>query len=802
MADLWDYVSRLETTTRTDDGAYDQVLAVSQGLINDHFEALFDLYKGELSKLYFKDPAIGTFEGTLQAPKVLIPGADEPSANLNEVLLLVRFDDGSLKSADGKTEIEDLKHWTFAVRVPVVPEAVPDPSTITDPKKRKRAEEKRQRIRERFDHPGDYTVERLYMKLSSANWNSLDNERSVAGLDSEGKPVPYWEWKSDEDNVSTARRLALWLGEWADSFERDAHNSLGLSFKPPTINSVMPSYGTFFTRSISTRASPMVQRTAKQVSGVLETATVCCTSRWSKGGVKPSEPRLLWSGNFATQPSPNNPAVNATFLLNHQIFFGKYLLPEFRSLNQAIDVYHYKFYWEVKKPTDNWPLYQPWVIGYDPNYPSVNDSKYDYTPIYDPKNAHKVISYQWNKVNEQPLRVEKKPGKSYWGRAKTKDTMNTTLRWDTGNAELTLSGTTIVDEFEEWTHTEDAWDNPTSYNYDKYTVEWSIKMRIVPENDTNLVSHLNIVVDPPPPGKSSYVQVTPEHNPYNMKTLDHTAVLTEDITTRMTRELDRIIGNIRKHLKAAGRFTYPGSGTLIFEDAVIGRYGDLNAKVRYAKLKHKDWIIKVPRVESGQPPKFVEVKPKIKTAQPLISSHSLSWSTSPIRALQPDQTLTIHGVNNTTEAVRFAALTLGFRSGKVKDCIFTTSDYEYQENKPPAPPSEKETEKEKEKETDKDTDKTTAGTESHGYLSKLKDRLTGSGSRSDSNPPPKKGIVKISRSDDRQDVGASPNAWVEVSVTAETAFAQMHPVSINESIRNDKGKDIGHFDQPIVVRVS
>jgi hypothetical protein len=95
----------------------------------------------------------------------------------------------------------------------------------------------------------------------------------------------------------------------------------------------------------------------------------------------------------------------------------------------------------------------------------------------------------------------------------------------------------------------------TQENSDKYTVEWSIKMRIVPENDTNLVSHLNIVVDPPPPGKSSYVQVTAEHNPYNMKTLDHTAVLTEDITTRMTRELDRIIGNIRKHLKAAGRFT-------------------------------------------------------------------------------------------------------------------------------------------------------------------------------------------------------------------------------------------------------
>ncbi|KAK3344479.1 hypothetical protein B0T25DRAFT_463214 [Lasiosphaeria hispida] len=824
--ELWDYESRLETTTRADDGAYDQVLAVSQGLINEQFQALFDLYKDELSKLYFKDASIGTFEGTLQAPQVLIPGADETSANINQVLLLVRFENGSLKSADGKTEIEDLKHWTFAVRVPVVPEVVPDPSTITDPKKKKKAEEKRQRISERFDHPGDYTIERLYMKLSSADWNNLDNQRSVAGLDSGGNPVSYWDWKSDDDNTGTARRLALWLGTWADSFELDARNSLGLSFKPPTINSVMPTYvPTDILHQVYTYKSKLngAENGQTGFGGAGDCNCLLYLEMVQNGGVKPKDPRLIWSGNFATQASPDHPAVRATFLLNHEIFLGKYILPELRSLNQASDVYHNAFYWKAEKPEDNWPIYLPWYISYDPNYPSADNPKYDFTPIYDPVNPRKVVSYQWNKENEQPLRVEKKPTENCWGRAKTKDTMNTTLTWDTGAAELTFSGKTIVDEFEEWTYTENAWDRLTSYCYDTYTVTWSIKMRIVPVYSSgDLVSYLSIVLDPLPPGKSSYVEVSTNPRVYNMKTLDHSADLTNDIRNRMTGDLDRLIGNIQNHLKSAGRFTYPGSGTLIFEDAVIGRYGDLNAKVRYQKLEHKDWIIKIPRVENGTPLlMLVPPQPRLKTSRPLISSHSLSWSANGLRALQADQTLTIRGVNNTGQPVRFAAITVGFRSGHVKDCIFTTGDYEYQENKaPPPPPTETETGKETATEKAKD----------HGILvklAKMKDSLTGSGSASNT---PKKGVVRVSFSDDApkliatvgktgvQDGATSwevsvatprsktlvlpASAWVEVNITAETAFAQMQPVSINESIRDETGQDIGHFEQPIEVRVS
>ena len=89
MSDLWDYESRWETTTRADTGSYDQVIALSQGLINENFSKVYELYP-ELHKLYFMDAAIGTFEGEIQAPRILIPGADEPSANLNQVIFQVR----------------------------------------------------------------------------------------------------------------------------------------------------------------------------------------------------------------------------------------------------------------------------------------------------------------------------------------------------------------------------------------------------------------------------------------------------------------------------------------------------------------------------------------------------------------------------------------------------------------------------------------------------------------------------------------------------------------------------------------
>lgn len=115
----------------------------------------------------------------------------------------------------------------------VVPETLPDPSTIKDEKKRKAVEEKRKQIAERFDHPGDYGIDRLYMKLTKARWDNLDDDLSFAGSDENGNPLPYNEWASEEDNVSTKYLLELWLKMWSADNEKNCLNSLGLTFTPP-----------------------------------------------------------------------------------------------------------------------------------------------------------------------------------------------------------------------------------------------------------------------------------------------------------------------------------------------------------------------------------------------------------------------------------------------------------------------------------------------------------------------------------------------------------------------------------------
>jgi hypothetical protein len=91
MSEKWDYESRFYTTTRTDDGAYDQILAVSQGLINENFKKLYKKYSKELSEVNYSNSKIGTLSGKVQAPEILIPGADQQIVNLSQVTMKMRY---------------------------------------------------------------------------------------------------------------------------------------------------------------------------------------------------------------------------------------------------------------------------------------------------------------------------------------------------------------------------------------------------------------------------------------------------------------------------------------------------------------------------------------------------------------------------------------------------------------------------------------------------------------------------------------------------------------------------------------
>jgi hypothetical protein len=831
MTDLWDYDSRWETTTRADTGAYDQVIALSQGIINENFNKLYEMYP-ELSKLYFKDSAIGTFEGVIQAPRILILGADEKSANLNEVIFQVRFNSGYLKDGDGKAAIPDLKNWIFSLRAPVVPENLPDPSTVKDPAARAKLEKKIQRIKERFDWPGDYSVERLYMKLSAANWNNPEWSRSVAGKDADGNDIPYLDWSLQEENSSTARRLTFWLGEWASKLDNDSMNSMGLSFKSPTSQTITPTFAPIEVlhqthHYISAKNGCPNGQTGFEGAGNCN--CLLYLEMVQGGGARPADPRLIWSGNFATQDGgPDHPPIRATYLLKRELFFETFILPELRALNRASDVWYDRLEFVNSNGRDG--ITMNWQIGSDPAHRSDDDGAYDFKPVPDPDDGErrrKYIAYRWNKTNTQnadgPL-IQQLPVGPGWGKASTNVIMQSDVTWTPGGSEIRVSGTTTIHEVSIWSDDKNFDKEDTSYFKDNYVVRWSLKMNIVPrleqlDGQGCQVSYLDVEV----PGEVTASVDPPDRHQKNVEMHGHDERLLSDLKSRMADQFSRITGNIRKHLKASGRFTYPGNGKLIFENPGIGKFGELNAQVRYAPLEKEDWIV-IPSKEDPDPQTPVKVELRPRTGQPVIQSQQLEWTPNSLKALQPLQNLRLRGVNKTSQAWRYAALTVTFKVGRRQECLFDDDVFAL---KTDASKKDDDTTKTGSSAKDAATTNSSAANDSTAGGATANGSAPKTASSEKENP---KGTVELLKSDGLTDCQAKvdkvsssrgvttwqvvvstvsgkslvlkPNDWVELSITGTTSLAGKQPVNVDESFRDDDDKDLAHFEKAYEVLVS
>lgn len=68
-------ISRLNVTTDTGNGSYDEILAISQTAVNKGFENLFNVYP-ELQTMSYHDNSIGSINATLLPPKIVIPAVN------------------------------------------------------------------------------------------------------------------------------------------------------------------------------------------------------------------------------------------------------------------------------------------------------------------------------------------------------------------------------------------------------------------------------------------------------------------------------------------------------------------------------------------------------------------------------------------------------------------------------------------------------------------------------------------------------------------------------------------------------
>lgn len=69
---------------------FDQVVSLSQGIINEHFQKLYDMNK-KMHKIFFDPPTsdYSTVEATLLAPRLVLNV--DSSTNTNEVYYILRW---------------------------------------------------------------------------------------------------------------------------------------------------------------------------------------------------------------------------------------------------------------------------------------------------------------------------------------------------------------------------------------------------------------------------------------------------------------------------------------------------------------------------------------------------------------------------------------------------------------------------------------------------------------------------------------------------------------------------------------
>ncbi|KAE8309261.1 hypothetical protein BDV41DRAFT_580693 [Aspergillus transmontanensis] len=773
-ADKWDFESRIDTSTRTDNGAYDQVIALSQGLINENFQKLYDLYP-ELRDFKAGNEDVGIFTGKLLAPRVLIPGEDKGSFLLGEVFFQFRFKSGSFTNPRGGVVVSDLSDWVFTIPVPITAEE------LSDPKQKKQ-------FSERFDYPGDYSIERLYMKLSVANWDRLDYTLSLAK--EHGKQVKYMDWKSD--NSDSALSLEFWLGQLMNYLEKKSVNSLGLSFKsPPEIRSD----ATFVPRLLVNQVHHY--KSAKNgaangqtgIGGAADCNCLMYLEMVEGGGPEPADRRLIWSGNFATQPeSATEKGVQGTYLLHRPLFMDKIVLPQLRALNQASEIYHYKPTFDKSDKDDNhFAVILRLDTGHDPNIEFDDGGEYDFKPVTDPADPKRVVSYEWNKTNSQSTEVEKQRGYLFWAKASTEDQMKTSVTWTPGSNQIILSGSTISKEKSYWTKTKDDFNNPSSYFEDEYTVKWSLKLKLVTTppvkkaNGERSSSSLQIVPERPEDQPITSMSVAFSPDQHNMRMNGHNAVLEAALKARMNDQIGRVVENMQKGLEVTGKFTYPGNGVLIFEKPVVGLYADLNAQVSYDKLEPREWI-NVPKKRPDDGASRIKPNPIDVRPSPSRSRHLLTWKPVPasLRALgDSPQTLTILGTNSTDQPARFSSFTFAFKTGPRRGCLFTNDQYVYAEGGTPSPddgvvkvlPSSNES---------KYSVTPTKGDNNHGITTWTVTVKTLDGST----------------------LRLAPKTCIELQITALVGPSGVHELEIDEAYRNENGNDDGNFKASVEVRAS
>jgi len=670
--DLPDHETRKYLHTRTSNGEWDQILALSQGIINQQFEALYNCYP-EMSTMYTSIDDIGSLDAKLLAPRILIPNETSAGGGLNHVYFDIRFASGSLADRDSYFLVEDLTGWNIAIKVTISKRGseLPPGASYTEielnKKQQKAAEEK-------FVHLEGWSVERLYLDLTTASTREFDQTHSMAGAQK------FLEWANA--NESAHILLDGFLKTWLNKQHDTGRNLIGLNLSlPPNTTGITPTFATtdMIHQCYNYRSKADGCPNGEEGYDKYGSRNCLLYCECLEGHSRPQDYMVLHQGNYTTVPYTEGgveKVIDGTLVISRNMFLDKFILPLIQPINRAIELNHgASKAWMSDKG-------QP---GFSYGYNMCADSRYSDSkdPIYQFKRTEtgsggaldKRYAYRYEKINDWPATMTSQEGDdtSLACQVKCKDEMSVDITWEPGSTELLLRGRSYSNEsiLAQQGPERKQFKGPYwAYIRDTVEITWNARLRIETRTDNHGAGYLQVVLDTGDPGapkieKDDFPNIVvkvnkDEHN----FTADY---FPKEFHDQMKHGFEQIFPQIRQGIMADsacfGRFVFPGTGTFDFQDAFFSQGGDLVCQVNY---KHLDPQMKITLPEKKEF-NFKDAKPLPPVRQaPVITPEPkalLTWPTTPITVIAGDiGSVLIRGKNDTDKAVYFRGLYFDFEA--------------------------------------------------------------------------------------------------------------------------------------------
>ncbi|KAF3930104.1 hypothetical protein ABW19_dt0206338 [Dactylella cylindrospora] len=481
---------------------------------------------------------------------------------------------------------------------------------------------------------------------------------SQAGFWEDNSPRTLEEFMSDSD---TGSLLDHFWSKWANAMEAEGNSTCGVSFSMKPGKDKKPTYEpTAMVHQVSayrTKQYPNgVQRGPRdpalnqKIAG--RNAFLFCEK--VKFRELPQSLPLIWTGNFTTLAHDQYPQVDGTFLLSHDIFLGWFILPELQILNQATEIWHDQPDFYPDKKDGSIRLNNPHNIG---RYVNPRDQAqvlsaekdYAFTPEMDQGDKYRVKSYKWGRQNTtKPLYETEtsKYGEKFYCYALMEDTMDTKVTWTPGKPDIYVKGIATLKEKGYWCWDSKAvlkdpskgrnennidWSSATTVLDDVYNVEWNIKITIIKDEDNfdnpeKVQGTLSAIVDAGPNMDGTPTCTLNPSIHTNIIMNGHDDFVKKNVSDRLKKQIPIMIANIKAKLEGAGKFIFPGNGTLVFEKPMFGNWGDLLAQVKYRPVEEGTMrlVPGEPDLQKNPPVETAKKTPEIK-----VQKFELEWLITP-----------------------------------------------------------------------------------------------------------------------------------------------------------------------------